>query len=306
MENKATAMVLASFAGDSLALGAHWIYDTGRIREQWGRVDRLLKPLPDSYHPSKGAGEFTHYGDQALVLLESIADLGTFRLTDFSMRWKALFQDYSGYYDKATKATLKNFSDGMGPEEAGSSSSDLAGASRVAPLVYLFQDDLDALLEASRAQTMMTHHHPMVIDGSLFFSAVAWMVLRGESPRLAMEEVSRNRFAGTPIAKWVNDGIQSREADSITAVHGFGQSCHIDDAFPGVVHLISKYEANLEEALVQSVMAGGDSAARAMVVGMVLGAHLGEKDIPSRWLSGLKKRQKILQLLDRIPHGRSK
>ena len=31
MTPQTTAMVLASFAADSLALGAHWIYDTDEI-----------------------------------------------------------------------------------------------------------------------------------------------------------------------------------------------------------------------------------------------------------------------------------
>jgi ADP-ribosylglycohydrolase len=71
--------------------------------------------------------------------------------------------------------------------------------------------------------------------------------------------------------------------------------------FPGVVHLIVKYENNLEEALIQSVMAGGDSAARGMLVGMVLGAHLGPESIPGKWLSELLRRKEIDALLDQIP-----
>lgn len=67
-----------------------------------------------------------------------------------------------------------------------------------------------------------------------------------------------------------------------------------------MVHLIAKYEDNLEEALVQSVMAGGDSAARGMAVGTVLGARLGDESIPGQWLSGLKKRGEIMELLDSI------
>ena len=68
-----------------------------------------------------------------------------------------------------------------------------------------------------------------------------------------------------------------------------------------MVHLIAKYENNLEEALVQSVMAGGDSAARGMLVGMVLGAHLGQGSIPEKWLSKLVRRTEIETLLDQIP-----
>ena len=59
-------MVLASFAADSLALGAHWIYDTESISKMFGRVDTFLKPSPNSYHATKDKGAFTHYGDQTL------------------------------------------------------------------------------------------------------------------------------------------------------------------------------------------------------------------------------------------------
>ncbi len=67
-----------------------------------------------------------------------------------------------------------------------------------------------------------------------------------------------------------------------------------------MVHLVAKYENALEEALVQAVMAGGDSAGRGLVVGMVLGAHLGEQALPEQWISGLQRRGEILDLLDKI------
>ena len=305
MENAAKAMVLGSFVADSLALGAHWIYDTTLIQKEFGRVDALLAPQPDSYHSSKKKGDFTHYGDQAFVLLESVASRGSFQLADFSAQWKTLFQDYPGYYDQATKATLGNLSKGMGPKEAGSPSGDLAGASRVAPLLFCYQEDLNALIESASAQTMMTHNHPQVVDAAVFFAHTAWLVLKGEDPVSAMEKVIEKRFAQSPIAQWFSDGIGSRDMDSVAAIARFGQSCHIDDALPGVVHLIAKYRTNLEEALVQSVMAGGDSAARGMVVGMILGAHLGYESIPPGWVSGLERGKEILQLLDRITRSRS-
>ncbi|MBW2093157.1 MAG: ADP-ribosylglycohydrolase family protein, partial [Deltaproteobacteria bacterium] len=67
--------------------------------------------------------------------------------------------------------------------------------------------------------------------------------------------------------------------------------------FPSVVHLVARYENDLKEALVQCVMAGGDSAARGLLVGMLIGAHLGTESLPEEWLSELRKKDQILELL---------
>ena len=43
-----------------------------------------------------------------------------------------------------------------------------------------------------------------------------------------------------------------------------------------------------------------DNSARGMMVGMVLGAYLGEDHLPEEWISGLKKEKEIKSLLDQI------
>ncbi len=300
MRDNARAMVLASFAADSLALGAHWIYDTGRIAGDYGRVETYLKPIESSYHSTKDLGEFTHYGDQEFVLLESVAARGGFDLNDFSERWQHLFRDYKGYLDGATKGTLRNFSKGTGPRDSGSPSNDLAGASRIAPLVFCYRDDLDGLAQAAQEQTGMTHGDALTVESAEFFARVAWKTLRGISPSMAIAETTEERFANSVVAEWVEEGLKSRNMESVSAISGFGQSCHTPDAFPGVIHLIVKYETELKEALVQAVMAGGDSAARGMLVATVLGAYQGEGYLPERWLTELKKAEEIRNLLDQI------
>ena len=299
MDNR-RAMVLASFAGDSLALGAHWIYDAEKIRREFGRVDTLRKPLPNSYHPTKEKGDFTHYGDQTFVLLESISARKGFDLSDFSKRWQELFKTYRGYFDQATKKTLQNLAQGKAVEEAGSPSTDLSGAARIAPLVFLYHKDRETLVRAARAQTRMTHNNPLVIDSAEFFARVCCKVLDGTAPTKAMTEVAAERFEGSLLDAWVKAGLESSEEDSPPTIARFGQSCHTDEAFPGVVHLIAKYEKDLKEGLVQAVMAGGDSAGRGLMVGMVLGACLGESSLPKDWVSELKRGADISRLLQQI------
>ncbi len=292
MSETLRALVLGSFAGDALALGSHWIYDPHRIARDFGRTDTLTAPPPDSYHAGKQAGDFTHYGDQTLVLLESLAACRGFDLQDFARRWRALFQDYRGYRDGASRKTLERFEFGTGPENSGSTSVDLAGASRLAPLVYALHRQPEALVAAARAQTKMTHAATNVVDAAEFFARATLLALEGAAPRSALERAATATFATPDIPAWVRKGLASVEQDTVTALNALGPTCHVDEALPGVVHCIAKYPDAPQEAMVQCVMAGGDSSARVMLVAMVLLAwpeNGGLAALPQAWITGLRK-----------------
>lgn len=301
MTDNAKAMVLASLAADSLALGVHWVYNTRVIDRKYGRLEQMIKPEMARFHKGRDKGELTHYGDQTLVLLASLAQKGgEFDLERFARDWQDLFASYDGYLDKATQTTLSNFKAGKQPPSAGSDSSELAGASRIAPLVYSCRNDLDRLLAAAGQQTIMTHNNPQVIASAEFFARVAWEVLGGEKPSTAVARVTDSHFNTGPIAEWVEDATATVTADTRSVINDFGQMCNAEAAFPGVIHLILKYEDNLKEALVENIMAGGDSAARGLLAGMVLGAGHGMEAIDRQWLADLKCRQQALELLGQI------
>jgi ADP-ribosylglycohydrolase len=305
MNEKPKAMVLASLAADSLALGAHWIYNTRVIDKKFGRVEHFIKPERPTYHPTKDRGEFTHYGDQTMILLESVAECDGFNLTNFSERWQRLFDNYDGYVDGATKGTLENLAAGKSPAEAGSGSDDLAGASRIASLVYVYQNDLQELIDGARDQTAFTHNNPPVIQSAVFFASIAHHILAGTAPIAAIEQAQKDEFHSDPFNEWIQMGLKSTEQDSRQAILDLGQMCEIPAAFPGVVHLIAKYENDLKAALVENVMAGGDSAGRGLLVGLVLGAHLGMEAIPLEWLNDMKAYPQIVDMLTKIDksHG---
>ena len=300
MDDNAKAMVLASFAADALSLGVHWIYNTNVIDKKWGRVENYIKPERPTFHPSKDLGEFTHYGDQTLVLLKSIAASSGFDKNNFAEQWQHFFKSYEGYIDGATKATIENIKAGKEPTVAGSDSDDFAGAARIAPLVYSYRNDLTKLVDSARAQAIVTHNNQEVIDTAEFFGSVTFKVLNGKKPLKAIQQTLEERFNREPFSKWVEDGIKSVEKDTRQAMLDLGQMCEIQAAFPGVIHLITKYEDNLKAGLVENAMAGGDSAGRGLTVGMVLGAHLGIDAIPPKWLSDLKAYPEIVDLMDQI------
>jgi ADP-ribosylglycohydrolase len=300
MNDKAQAMVLGSFAADALSLGVHWVYNTNVIDKKWGRVENYIKPERPTYHPTKDLGDFTHYGDQTMVLLESIAASSGYSLTHFAQSWQAFFKSYDGYFDGATKDTLDNLAAGKDIAEAGSGSDDLPGAARIAPLVYCYRNQEDKLIDSVRSQTAFTHNQPEVIDSAEIFARAALKVLNGATPVAAVKQVVDDGFSQGPYAGWVDDGLNSAGTDTRQAMLDFGQMCEIEATFPCVIHLIARYEEDLSLGLIENAMAGGESAGRGMIAGMILGAHLGLGVIPQRWLSELAAYSRIVELMDKM------
>ena len=298
MNAQARAMLLASFVGDALSLGVHWIYNTNVIDKKWGRVENYLKPERPTYHPTKDLGDFTHYGDQTLVLLESVAENSDYSLNHFATSWQDFFKNYDGYFDGATKDTLDNLAAGRELIAAGSGSDDLAGAARIAPLVYCYRNDEGKLIQSARSQAAFTHNNPEVIDSAEIFARAALQVLDGQTPVTAIKQVVDDGFSREPYTAWVQEGLQSATVETRQAMLDFGQMCEVESAFPCVIHLVAKYEKNLSQALIENAMAGGDSAGRGLIAGMVLGAHLGLEAIPSRWLTELKAHDRIVELMN--------
>ena len=125
-------------------------------------------------------------------------------------------------------------------------------------------------------------------------------VLGGVKPVAAINQVVEEGFSQGPFAGWVQDGLKSADTETRQAMLDFGQMCEIEPAFPCVIHLIARYEENLSLGLIENTMAGGDSAGRGLIAGMILGAHLGLGAIPRRWLSELKAYSRIVELMDKI------
>ncbi len=293
--------ILASLAADSLSLGAHWEYDQDRIARLVGRVTDLLPPTLNDYHSGKGAGDQSHYGDQTLLLLRSVAGKGAFDLGDFAARWRGMMVGgYTGYMDKASREALVNFAAGRAPDQTGAATNDFAGAARMAPLLAVLGSDEEGLVNAARAQTLMTHGSLVIADGAEFMARAAAALLRGADMRGAFDHAATARYAALPAEDWLAFADMSLSEDTPAAIARFGQSCGMQGAFLGVVHVALKHEAAPEIGLVDNVMAGGDSCARGLAIGMLFGARHGLGWMPERWLAPLAARPEIEAALDTL------
>ena len=278
--------ILPSFFGDALALGPHWIYDAAQISALYPGGIRKYDDPRSSYHPGKSAGDFTHLGDQTLALLESLADQGG-ALTAWPADWRAwaerIRDDKSSYFDGATRGTLGNLAEGR---KQPSDSSDLAGAARIAPL-FAVHGDIVPLVAAARAQTALTHGDARVIDAAEFFARAAFSIGEGAEIAEAFEESAFFPYSALPASDWV---MVARHASSDLTEHAtaLGLGCGIEGAFPITLALALGHEDDPVEALSTNAMLGGDSAARGLLLGLLMGARHGADAFPATWTDDLK------------------
>jgi ADP-ribosylglycohydrolase len=286
-------MLWGSFVADALSMGPHWVYDIEVLRENYGSISGYTHPTVMPYHTGRQPGDFTHLGDQALLLLESIQKRGGFDRDGWAADWLAYFETYDGYFDAASKQTMRHLRAGDPVETAGSDSTELAGAGRIAAVAYHYWGRQAKMLEAARAQTDVTHHTPIIVEAAEFIVHALSAIQDGLRPVFALRMAANREYGELPAATWVEAGIAAADRDSTEAIGEFGRACDIRFSFPSVAQLIARYEDEFREALIANVQAGGDSAARGQVLGMILGAYNGFDAIPSDWIDGLTARGRI-------------
>ncbi len=305
VRERQVGMLHAALAGDSLALGAHWIYEQDEIAERFGRITDHQDPHPEGYHPGKEAGAQTHYGDQTLVLMESLeACGGNFVMDDFARRWRSFWDDTKAYRDKATKATLAHLDAGTGLTRAGSDIADLGGACRIAPvLLALRNEEKPTIIAAVRAQTALTHATPVAIDTSEFLAHTVFMLMRGVTLPTALSQSASLPYKALTAELYLRKAESVRELPATEAVSELGQSCPIDKSLPSILAILLRHGDNLEHALIENVMSGGDSAARGLILGLLLGAAHGRRAVPDRWIQSLVARPRIESFLKTVGLG---
>jgi len=146
----------------------------------------------------------------------------------------------------------------------------------------------------------MTHNHPQTIACAELFGKTVYLVLHGLSPVAAVTDAVQTDSMIKEVRDAVHAGLDSRRMDTRQAIAEFGQMCEVEAALPATIHLLAKYEDNFKEALVENIMAGGDSAARGMLVGLVLGCFHGMSVIPEQWILDMIQYEELGRLIEAI------
>jgi ADP-ribosylglycohydrolase len=311
-EDRLKGAIWGQFVGDAAALGTHWIYDLTEQQEQYpDGVNGFEAPKEGHYHFGKQPGDQTHYGDGALVLLESIANEGVFDVRAFGSSFVESFRPdvYPGYLDHATIGTLENFKrfteSGSARDfdfQQGADDDQLAAASRVAALVVRYWKDPSVVSLVEQATRVCQNNEYAV--AYMKFNALLLLELLNKSDVQAAVAHATDKMAtidlGPEISVQVHQAVNLISKDVTDATLAFGQSCPLPKSFPSSVHALLKHSENFETAILAVLRAGGDNAGRAAMVGAWLGAHLGLDAIPEFWRSRLTHADRISTAVAKI------
>ncbi|WP_395741100.1 ADP-ribosylglycohydrolase family protein [Prosthecobacter sp.] len=285
--SRLAGMLQGSFIAESISLGVHWIYDPDLIVKKHGRVSGYLAPGAESYHPRKQAGAQGHVGDQALRLLAFLQREKRWDAAAFLADWQSMWLAYDDYVDKATKGTLANLQAGATPATSGAPSDELAGPARIAPLMAFFAHKPESeAVTAAVEQTLLTHRSPAATECAEFLARATYRLLHGGELQSVIRETA---------PAWT---LQAAEAAPATdAIGKLGRACPIPQALPATLWLVRHHGNDFAQATLENAMAGGDNCARALALGMLLGAAHGIEAIPSAWREGLLAKAQLESFL---------
>jgi len=191
----------AAFIADALSLGPHWIYNQGKLARLYPEGTTQYDDPRAQYHPNRKKGEFTHYGDQMLLLAKAVAATSSWSLPTFAAIWQEGMNGFDGYLDEASKGTLANLASGS--QNPASPSDDLAGASRCIPILLSTHTSLEEKVTAAREQTALTHGDSSTIDTAEYFVRVIDAIEQGQTLPEAITQAAQANYSSLPIADWI-------------------------------------------------------------------------------------------------------
>ncbi|MCH6257656.1 ADP-ribosylglycohydrolase family protein [Puniceicoccaceae bacterium K14] len=292
-------IVITSLAADSLSLGPHWLYDDSEIQKHYPIGISQLDAPRSNYHPGKSEGDLTHYGDQSLALLESLANRQEWSANLWRTDWAAYWGSHpQSYQDGATKATLANLKDGS---KEPSDSSDISAVSRMAPLLaYLWDAPLEERVAAARAQVSITHGYTIVADAAEFFTRSLDVIAGGADFETAFESSLKTGNGNTVLSDYFTAVKDAISKDTKKPYDLLGLSCSVHKAFPLTLWFALTFENEPTKMISENAIAGGDNSARAMILGMLIAAQGKYNELPAEWSRELNSKPRIDDALAKL------
>jgi ADP-ribosyl-[dinitrogen reductase] hydrolase len=289
ISDRARGAVLGLAVGDALGAALEWLAPE-QICARYGG------PLRDMVQSATWQlGEWTDDTAMMLALGESLADRGGFDEDDVVARyivWARSDPRDIGVTVQRSLARARTPDDARSAatawhEQSGGRSAGNGSLMRTVPIAIRYRRDPGGLVNASWADSSLTHHDPLAADACAFFNLTVAALLRGKRPPRSTSAAGRAAaLALDQPTELLLEPVQREIGFVLTSLRVGYAAAFRHDTF--------------EDAVVFAANLGGDADTNAAVAGALAGARFGADAIPQRWLEPLQQRDRISGLAMRL------
>ncbi|TNN53622.1 Crystallin J1C [Liparis tanakae] len=269
--NRAIGAIVGSAVADAAAQPLHWVYDLQKLQ-----VILAQHPnpefCPESANPfyRRQTGQQSCYGDQAVVLLESLSACGGPRpQLPIEGPWR----------HASLKGFLKNVD--AGKEETGCEDDcQIDGITKLAPVVAFYAGKPDMLEKVEQAVRVTQNNDAS--DWDYFLRFLEHFILNGPDPK-----------ALDSVLDQLSDPNRKQPQDLDKAIIG------LPGAFQAALHGVLT-ATRYEQAVRDTMSCGGCTCSRGSFIGACLGAQIGLEGIPVSWTSKTQCYASVLEHAKKI------
>jgi ADP-ribosylglycohydrolase len=133
------------------------------------------------------------------------------------------------------------------------------------------------------------------LDASKYIAEVTLAMIYNLDVENTLQE--RAKFYGEMVEAEVKKAFEVKDKPTNEAIAHLGASCDVEGGLASTIYLLLNYHDDFDALLQANTLAGGDTSARAMVAGMVVGARYGFEAIKPTWIESLKDYKKLNELI---------
>ncbi len=247
-------------------------------------------------------GQYSDDTQLARELMQSYAACGEFDPEDYANRIAAIFSEGRIVgRGRATEEAAKRLAQGVPWEEAGTPppSAGNGSAMRAGPIGLLFYDDLDELVQAARAQGIITHRDTRCSAGAVTIAGAVALALR-EGPVERLDFLGRLSELTARVEALFAEALISLSGwvalppeQAVVHISRAGLERKLDEGWgeitpfvvPSVLWSLYSFLRTPEDywqTIRTAIAVGGDVDTTAAMAGAISGAHLGLDAVPRK------------------------
>lgn len=283
--------ILGTAVGDALGLACEGL--SRNRQERWF-------PSLDGYHLLFGKGLCSDDTEHTCMIAQSIIVSGGEEESfarDFAWRLRWWLVGLPAGIGLATLRSIMKLwlfvpGDWRGVYSAGN-----GPAMRSALLGVCFADDEARLVGFNRIAARLTHTDPKAECGALAIALAARCSMRGQTFDVFLTDLARltmaHGAAGAELVDLAAQANTSAGAGESTEIFAQSLNCakgvsgYMYHSVPAVLHAWFSHPRDYAQAVTAIIRCGGDTDTTAAMLGAIVGAGVGRKGIPQKWLDDL-------------------